>query len=528
MAKGYTSLKDLLANENLELARDIEKVVHQDENIANNRLFVWNFEQVDLEEFLTYFQMYKDRIVSVTLRQNLSSQLMRKVNNMIREGYNPVECMLYASKCINMRLQNDKELQTILAERIRDAYLAQEDETIAVIKNILKMWTWVPQINVVITAIGLIGDNQELLDNIMLNYAEDPIYKTKVFYAFMHNKNVLNLERALRIIINLQDNESDNILGRAFVREIDNFGQEGKKIVAQYYGNPGISRTGVKYLRNIMLRGNSTEVDSKDKELYLKTLATQSEKDDLAYKEFLEECYQNYNDDIFYLCRYSRADIGSFLKVVLEDKKVSVKGRNTAIISLANAGRKGYAPAVAILDTCEKRGGNEYAVIIANIMLENQAYAMKLAKIFSTKKDYDLSELYGVLKSAAITSYRYNFCIELIHWALEECFREYLENEDYEKLECLTSNFEMFWDKKLYALLSKALLEAMQGVLLIYAENEIDIPNSIIVSMMETIEPSWNANVEKVMFALYHKCDNRRIQDLSFKMLKDRKIEPPK
>ena len=183
MAKGYTSLKDLLANENLELARDIEKVVHQDENIANNRLFVWNFEQVDLEEFLTYFQMYKDRIVSVTLRQNLSSQLMRKVNNMIREGYNPVECMLYASKCINMRLQNDKELQTILAERIRDAYLAQEDETIAVIKNILKMWTWVPQINVVITAIGLIGDNQELLDNIMLNYAEDPIYKTKVFYA---------------------------------------------------------------------------------------------------------------------------------------------------------------------------------------------------------------------------------------------------------------------------------------------------------------------------------------------------------
>lgn len=524
MAKKYTSFKEFFASETIEFHKEVETAVHNDENIANNRLFVWNFEEIDLEEFLKYFQVYKNSPINIVSRQTLSGNLMRKMNSMLREGYNPIECMLYASKTINMKLQNDKELQDILAERIKDMYLKEEAETIAVLENIIKMWTWVPQVSVVIAAVGLIGDNQELLDSIMINYAEDPYYKIKVFYALMKNKSLNNLERAMKIVMNLQDSEEDNILGKVFIKEIGGFGYEGNKLVAKYYENPGVSRIGGKVLKKIMLKDNTLSANVQD-DLYRRMLANKSTKDELAYKDFVNDCYEKYDDNAFYLSRFSRPDIGSFLKDALEDDNLSPKNRNTAIVSLGIAGAKGYMPAAAILNTCERKGGNEYAVVVASIILGDAIYVTKLVDMFCTKKDFELSELYGVLRDAGFVNYK--SCVRMVEEELEKKFRMLLETEDYEQLDCLTSNFQMFWNKKLYSLLSKQLLEQMQEVLLIYAQNEIPMPQTIVISIIETIVHSWNKEVEKVMFTLYNQSANQKVQEVSFKKLKTRKIEEP-
>jgi len=526
MAKAYSSFKDFFEHEEMEFRREIETVVHSDENIANNRLFVWNFEETDLEEFLEYFQIYKESTISISSRLKLSGNLMRKMNEMMREGYNPVECMLYASKTINMKLQNDKELQDLLAERIKDVYLKQEEETVAVLENIIKMWAWVPQIKVVITAIGLIGDNQELLDDILLYYGEDPMYKTKLFYAFMQNKTQNNLERVLKIIMNLQDCEEDNTLGKVFIKEISGFGYEGSKLIAKYYDNPGISRVGSRILKKIMFQDSSIATKDKEDGLYRNNLANKSISDDMAYKDFLEDCQKNYDDNAFYLCRFSRPDIGAFLKSVIEDENVSPKNRNTAIVSLGIIGAKGYSPAAAILDECERRGGNSYAVIVANVLLSNTEYVRRLVDIFCQKKDYELSELYSILRSANVVSYTY--AVNLVASAFETKFRDLLKQGEYEQLNCLTANFQMFWDKKMFRLLSKGILDEMQNVLVIYAQNKVEVPTAIIISMIETVVHNWNSGVEKAIFALYKQSDNQKVQEVSFRKLKERKIEPPK
>lgn len=522
----FNSFSDFFANANVDFRREVEVAVHNDENIANNRLFVWNFEEVDLQEFIEYFELFKGVPVNVSTRTALSGNLMRKMNSLIREGYNPVECMLYASKTINMRLQNDAELQASLAERIKDVYLKQEAETIAVLQNIIKMWTWVPQIKVVIHAIGLIGDNQELLDQIMVNYAEDYNYKRKVVLALLENKSIANLERVLQIIMNLQDTEEDGVIGRIFKNSIAGFGFEGIKLLGKYHDNPGISRAGSRLLRTIMLKEGAITDSTESDDLHRKNLANKSLRDDLAFKDFREECYEKYDSDAFFLARFSRPEIGDFLKDVIEDNGVSTFNKNTAIVSLGIIGSKGYHPAAAILSHCENAGMNEYAVTIAHITLGYSDYAERLVDYMCRKKDFELSELYRVLRSSGIANNK--SASALIRTALEKRFRNLFATSDFAALECLTSNFQMFWDKKLWSLFSWNILDDMREVLAIYSNNEISIPAEIIIAIMETVVHNWNADVEKAIFALYNNAEDTRVRELSYKKLKERKLEAPK
>lgn len=524
MAKGYSSFKDLFRNEGINVEREVETVVHKDENIANNRLFVWNFEEIDLEEFIEIFTNFKEEKTTASSRQNLSSALLRKMGSMMREGYNPVECVLYASKIINKKLQNDNEVQSILAERIRDVYIRQEGETEAVLKNIIEMWSWVPQIKVVIMSIGLIGDNEELLDMVARTYMEDMNYRTKVFYAFMQNKTPNNLERVMKMIMNLKDTEEDISLGRIFQKDIHGFGVEGVQMVGKYYDNPAVSRSASKVLRKIMLR--SGYVKNRDDEMYQSTLAKKSERDESAYHDFIQECRERKDEKSFFLTRFSRGDAGTFLKEVLEQDFLSDSERNTVLVSMGILGLKGYSPAYSVIDKAEHKNENDYAAIVAKMLLGDDYAAKKLVEAFCSKEDYELGNLYRVLKAANVSNYQTE--TGKVRRGLRDKFRELVENGNDKQLICLTSNFQMFWDNKLYSLLDMDTLKDMCAVLKRYAKNSSDIPDAVIISMIETLMHRYSKDFEAALFALYKHSTNRKIQELSYKKLKSREIQAPR
>ena len=58
-SKGFNSFKDFFDNSDVKFEAPVETISRQDENMANNRLFVWNFESVDLEEMVDIFELYK-------------------------------------------------------------------------------------------------------------------------------------------------------------------------------------------------------------------------------------------------------------------------------------------------------------------------------------------------------------------------------------------------------------------------------------------------------------------------------------
>lgn len=521
----YSSFKDFFAAGTIELQKSIETVNHTDENIANNRLFVWNFEQDDLEEFLDTFEIYKGSPINEVNRQNLSASLTRKVNNMLREGYNPIECMLYASKVINMKLQNDKELQEIIAERIKDVYIKEEEETVAVIHNIIRMWSWVPQVQVAITAIGLIGDCDELLDEMMINYASDPTYKAKVFYALLKNKSLENLERLLKIVIELKDTDEDAVLSRVFIKEVAGYGYEGNKILKKYYDNPAISKLGQSTLKKVMLKEEVLDANDVDDELYRKTLARRSLKEDDAYIEFETYFEERYDGDAFFLARFSRPDIGSHLKGVVEDERVNPRDRDSAIISLGIVGSRGYTPARAILETCEKHTGSDnYAVVVARAIMGDEKYVERIVDYMCEQKEYELYGLYSALKNASITSLS---ACALLQDEIYNRFKHCLAINDFDSLDTLSGNLQMFWEKKMYSLISRELLLYMQECMEKVVEGRLLISYSTAISIIEIMVRNWNKDTERVLFSLYKYADNERIQQISLKKLKERKIEAP-
>ena len=526
MSKTFRSFSDCFNSGEVEFKKEVKTVVHNDENIANNRLFVWNFEGEDLREFVDYFMLYKNGQSNDTARQALNGNLLRKMHSLQSENYNPIEPMLYASKVINTKLENDTTLREILAERIRDVYLRSKYETTSVLKNIMKMWSWSPQVKVVITAIGLIGDNQELLDEVMFNYSQDANYKLTVFYALIKQKTVANLERTLQIIMNLQDTEGDNRIGGLFKKEIKGFGYEGYQLLQMYNDNPGVSRIGAKIIQRIILQNASLEDTTQDKNLYLKTLANKSAKDDDAYRDFENYCYENYDDHAFYLSRFSRPSIGKFLKTAIEDRDLAAHKKNAAIISMANIGKKGFTPAKAIIEECGYSRKNDNAVMLAKIILNDKKAARQLANVLSQHEDYELTELYGLLRSSNIAGIP--DVASLVGATLEDKFKELVEEANIQDLGCLCSNLQMFWDKKLYSLITRTLLDMMKKLLNLYADNEIELPTDIVISLLEITVCSWNSSVEAIVFKLYRNSNNERIRQLSLKKLRERKIEAPK
>ena len=75
----YNSFEEL-GNSGIEFQKRIETVEYEDENVANNRLFVWQFERADLEEFVRMFEIYKGRPINGNSRQELNGSLSKKMN----------------------------------------------------------------------------------------------------------------------------------------------------------------------------------------------------------------------------------------------------------------------------------------------------------------------------------------------------------------------------------------------------------------------------------------------------------------
>lgn len=529
--------KDKIDNGELIVKEDIETVDEKDENIANNRLFVWNFEKKHLSAFMNVFERYNSKSTNFSSRQVLQSDIRWIVNDMIRSGYNPVECLLYASKLINMKLQNDRSLKNIIAEEIRDIYKRQKDETIKVIEHIIDMWTWTPQIKIVISSIGYIGDNEQLFDKILTTYGEDDIYKLEVFYALFDNKTPENLERCLKIIISLKEYvKEDNIIAKRFIEGIDSLGNSVIELVRKYSNIPGVSKYGKKVLHKVMLKYDDNLYFQENDQMYLKQLAKRSISDDDAYFEFLNYCKKHYkaknSNNLFYFSRFANFSIAEdFLIKVLQENKISNQHiRNTAIISLGNLGSKGLETDIlSTLRGLESDPNNEYAVLVSYILMYNKlrdnSYIERLVDIFSTNKEYELGELYLVLKNADIA--KNPLLLPHVQLALEDKFYELVHKRNYGSLELLTLNLQFFYSQRLYSFISEDLHAMINDFLKNYVEENNNIKSDIIINLINVIACNWNQNVEKIMFMLYRSQDIK-VQQAALKKLQERDIQPPK
>lgn len=524
MSRGTTlsSLQDLESAE-IEIHRTVETVDPRDENIVNNRVFVWNFEKSDLNEFINYFKIYRNMQINAASRLTLNSRLNGKVNAMLNEGYIPIECMLYASKVINSKLRNDRELENILAERIREVYLKKTYESIEVFKNILDKWTWEPQLRVVISAIGLIGDNEELLDEIFQRFADHEKFKVAVFYAFLKNKTATNLERAMKIIMSLQEDiPNDQQIGNIFKKEFFKFGELGTKALEKYADNPGISHLGKRIFKQITLKiGVSNETES--------VIANKSKEDGNAYLEFLAYCESTDNPtQAAFLCRFSRPDIAKdFLIDFLRKDTISDDARQTGLISMAYLKANGFSDAKEIVREFKSNERCRYGYLMAMLILHDIEAAQTIVDILTQKPEHKLQDFYKRLINADIKNNA--GALKLIQQEIQSRLYYLLRSNDAPAdLITLTDNIKAFWNRKTSYLLSETCLKTISSALSDYAQNAIKLDENVVISLISIRKNHhYNDEFEKILFSLYENNDSSKLRNFIYQILKSRDTGAP-
>ena len=530
MSRGQTlnSLEDLLSAE-IELHKTVETIDPRDENIVNNRVFVWNFEKADLEEFISYFKIYRGMQINADSRQKLNSRLNAKVNAMLNEGYIPTECMLYASKIINSKISNDHELIDILAERIRDVYLRKTEESIEVFNNILEKWSWIPQLKIVITAIGLIGDNDDLLDKIFQRFSGDEQLRLTVFFAFMKNKNASNLDRAMKIVMGLQENvQIDERIGRSFTKEFIKFGQLGVKALDKYRDNPGMSKLGKKIFNKIQIAtGVGGEESDGELDTTYNILARNSKTDHDAYMKFLLFCEET--DDkhqAAFLCRFSRPDVvNDFLKNYLKDETTKTYSREVGLISLAYLKQSGYNEAKDLIrefkDYKECRDG----YIIAMMIVNDAESVQDFVDILTREPDHKLGKLFGLLRNAALQSSGQT----LISVQQEIVSRLYtlLRGTNLQGLDVFTANLKALWGHRLFYLLSDTCIRNINSAIYDYCKGLIRLDENVVISLIDIGLHRYNNEFESILFELYRSTTLPHLKNFIFRSLKERDIKAP-
>lgn len=531
MARGmmtFTSFDDL-GGSGIEFQKPIETLDRKDENIVNNRVFVWKFEKSDLESFMADFKIYRAKQISAEARQKLNSQLNGKINSMINEGYVPIECLLYASKVINSKISNDRELITILAERIRDIYLRKTDESIEVFNNILEKWTWVPQLRIVITAIGLIGDNDDLLDKVFWRFVDDEQLKLTTFYAFLQNKNAANLDRAMRVVMGLHENVAfDEQIGRIFKSVFIQFGSLGTKALEKYFGNPGISRLGNKILTKLSNDGGIiTETGQLDPDALYGTIAHKSKTDNDAYMEFLAFCDERKDSQAAFFTRFSRPEIvEDFLEGFLRDENVKPYDAEIALISLAYLKNNGYANAKDLIREFKDRNDLRNGYIISMVVLQDVEAAQNLVDLLTQEPDHKLGKFFGLMRNAAIRS---NIgAVTLVQQEIVARLYALLRSNDQQTLKIFTSNLSILRDQRLFYLLSDTCLKNITSALSDYSARLIRLDEDVVISLIEVGKYKYNDTFEGILFDLYRHTNLPKLKNYIFKLLKERDIKAPR
>ena len=533
MARGMTyNSFDALSGSGIEFQGTIETLNREDENIVHNRVFVWKFERADLESFVSDFKIYRGRQISAEARQRLNSQLNGKINSMLNEGYIPIECLLYASKVINSKISNDRELITILAERIRDVYLRKTDESIEVFKNILEKWSsWVPQLRIVITAIGLIGDNEELLDEIFMRFVDDEQLRLPTFYAFLQNKNAANLDRAMRVVMGLHENvQIDEQIGRIFKSVFIQFGKLGTKALEKYAGNPGISKLGNKILNKLRNDFESEiNVDKTfiDNDSLYGTIAHKSKTDNEAYMDFLAYCSERKDSQAAFFSRFSRPEIVTdFLAEFIRDEQTKPYNAEIGLISLAYLKNNGYADAKDLIREFKDRKDLREGYLIAMVVLQDIDAAQKLVDLLTQEPDHKLGKFFGLMRNASIQS---NIrAVSLIQQEIVARLYALLRSNDQQTLKIFTSNLSILRNQRLFYLLSDACLKNITIAISDYSAGMIHLDEDVVIALIDIGQHKYNDTFEGILFDLYRRTVSSKLKNYIFKLLKERDIKAPR
>ncbi len=528
----YNPFSRLLELE-IETEKPIDTYEHENEDSARNRMFIWQFTPDDIKNFVGIFETYNTRPDTDVAREALSTALHKRCMQMLNARCLPIECMLYASKVSNARM--NENLINVLAVRIKDIYRSpgRGDITVEALEHIINNWIWVPQVRAAIVAVGLIRDRDELFDCIM-PLVNGEALKQSIFSALMQKKNKANLDRALGIISTLEaTNDIDRNISAMFQAECNGFTTLGidylKTRLNDYLHDSTVylNNLGRSTLRNVANIWNVTPAGREIDEL-----ARRSRDDDQAYHEFLDMCRERNDEEVTFRCRFSRRDIiDDFLIQLIQSDDASVQSKANSFIAIAqlSCSRRPNARRVDsakdLLRRYKNQRDHEFACLTSLMLLCDRDAIQEFVSLMRQKTPRELHNLYSLLNTASLM--RSRDAVPLISAAVSRELADIFDNGWSYEMYNFASNLREFRRRNVDQLISIDCLRLIKSILLKYAADtsllDADAVNALIdVAVMFRLD-----GVTDVLFKLYDQHSNADVRAHARKKLIGLGIEDP-
>ena len=156
-------------------------------------LFTEIFDEQDVKDFMDLAEMS-----SMMEDEVVDGELKRKMSSMNKDGKQPLQCMVYATKQNEKIFYNNEKKVTIWAQAIANFVNSNSDYALSINHMLVNWGIWKYQITMLITACGYIKQNEkldEVIRDLYFDYEDDRVRYT-VMKRLLHGLNVENYQTA--------------------------------------------------------------------------------------------------------------------------------------------------------------------------------------------------------------------------------------------------------------------------------------------------------------------------------------------
>lgn len=274
-------------------------------------LFTESFDEKDVKDFMSLMEMsemMEDEVIA--------GEIKRKADAMIREGKQPLQCLIYATKQDEKNFYNNEKRVTTWAKAIADIVNANTGY-IESINHMLVNWgMWKYQITMLIKACNNIKQSEKLdgvIRDLYTNYEDDKV-RFNVMKRLLYSDSPSNYQSVFMMLKNIDfvGMESERKYFNTLKKKVEgSTGEQQEQLYAAFRGTQGFS--GIKRRRieglfvakeeaGIAKRINESAPDQKEtvlKEVHSRIYGTQKEyreiailsKDITMYREEIQEMF---------------------------------------------------------------------------------------------------------------------------------------------------------------------------------------------------------------------------------------------
>ena len=191
-------------------------------------LFTEIFDEEDVQEFMVLAEMSASMEEEVIL-----GELKRKITAMSRDGKQPLQCLVYATKNNEKVFYSNEKKIDVWAQAIADAVNGNQ-EYILSMNHMLVNWNmWKYQIILLISACAHIRQNEkldEVIRDLYVDYDDDKV-RFAVMKRLLYGSNVENYQSAFTMLrkSDFIVNDTDRKYFNAIKRKVENTSDEERK-----------------------------------------------------------------------------------------------------------------------------------------------------------------------------------------------------------------------------------------------------------------------------------------------------------